>query len=166
MPRPDLDLIRQRYAYACGYCGVSETSAGGILTIDHFRPLAAGGDDDLDNLVYACTRCNQYKHMYWPTPDDLAHGFRVLHPLRDVRAEHLHLNSQNARLEPLTPTGQFHIALLRLNRPELVKHRMAQQLRELLEDKLSLLEQQIRDLQDTIAAQERYIAALEKRLRD
>ncbi|MEZ4717224.1 MAG: hypothetical protein R2851_14240 [Caldilineaceae bacterium] len=41
---------------------------------------------------------------------------------------------------------------------------MAQQLRELLEDKLSLLEQQIRD-QD-IAAQERYIAALEKRLRD
>ena len=63
MPRPDLDLIRQRYAYACGYCGVSETSAGGILTIDHFRPLAAGGDDDLDNLVYACTRCNQYKHM-------------------------------------------------------------------------------------------------------
>ena len=43
MPPPELDLIRQRYAYACGYCGVNEVSAGGVLTIDHYRPLSAGG---------------------------------------------------------------------------------------------------------------------------
>jgi 5-methylcytosine-specific restriction endonuclease McrA len=71
MPRPELDLIRQRYSYACGYCGITEVSTGGMLTLDHYRPLSAGGDDSLDNLVYACVRCNQYKHTYWPTDDTL-----------------------------------------------------------------------------------------------
>lgn len=77
MSRPDLDLIRQRYAFACGYCGVSEVSTGGLLTVDHYRPLAAGGDDSLDNLVYACVRCNQYKHTYWASADDESLGLRM-----------------------------------------------------------------------------------------
>ena len=75
MPPPELDLVRQRYGYACGYCGVTEISAGGVLTIDHFHPLSADGDDNLDNLVYACVRCNQYKHTYWPTPEERAVWF-------------------------------------------------------------------------------------------
>jgi hypothetical protein len=131
MPRPDLDLIRQRYGYSCGYCGVSEVAAGGILTVDHYHPLAAGGDDSLDNLVYACVRCNQYKHDYWPASEEQARGFKVLHPLQDVLAEHYRLNPQTGQLEPLTETGRFHITLLRLNRPQLVKHRLAHELRGL-----------------------------------
>ncbi len=82
MPLPDLNLIRQRYKYACGYCAVTEVSSGGLLTVDHYQPLASGGSDDLENLVYACMRCNQYKHRFWPTPDEALRGFRVLHPLR------------------------------------------------------------------------------------
>ena len=53
--------VRDRYERRCGYCGVSEVEAGGQLTIDHFKPLASGGDESPENLVYACFRCNSYK---------------------------------------------------------------------------------------------------------
>ena len=164
MSRPELDLIRQRYGYACGYCGVTEISAGGLLTVDHHRPLSAGGDDDLDNLVYACVRCNQYKHSYWPTASEEAHGLRVLPPLHDLLTQHYRLNRQAGQLDPLTETGYFHITLLRLNRPQLVKHRLAQEIRDVLAGKLDLLEKQIHELQGTVAAQERYISALEEQI--
>jgi hypothetical protein len=164
MPPPELDLIRQRYAYACGYCDVTEISAGGVLTIDHYHPLSADGDDNLDNLVYACVRCNQYKHTYWPTSEERARGFRILHPLHDIRAAHYQLDNKTGQLEPLTETGRFHIALLRLNRPQLVQHRLIEQLRKVLERKLELLEKQIHEMEETIAAQTRYISALEDRL--
>lgn len=61
VPHPKHERVRQRYDGRCGYCGLSEVDAGGELTVDHFRPVAAGGGDDDDNLVYACFRCNLYK---------------------------------------------------------------------------------------------------------
>ena len=88
MPPPEQLLIRRRYNYACGYCGVTEVMAGGELTIDHFKPLSAGGGEDTDNLVYACIKCNQYKHSFSPTPDDTAQQRRVLHPLLDDLSQH------------------------------------------------------------------------------
>jgi len=165
MPPPELDLIRQRYAYACGYCGVDEVSAGGVLTIDHYRPLYAGGSDSLDNLVYACVRCNQYKHSFWPTAEEERLGFRILHPLHDSLAAHFRVNVPSGHLEPRSETGKFHITLLRLNRPQLVQHRLKEQLRKVLEGKLTMLEQQVHEMEETISAQERYISALEARLR-
>ena len=32
----------------------------GKLEIDHFHPQAAGGSDDIENLIYACTACNRF----------------------------------------------------------------------------------------------------------
>jgi hypothetical protein len=58
MAHPRHEEVRERYGRCCGYCGVSETETGGELTIDHFRPVSASGDDSADNLVYACFRCN------------------------------------------------------------------------------------------------------------
>ncbi len=54
MAHPKHHAVRQRYGGCCGYCGLSETDTGGELTVDHFRPLSAGGDDGDGNLVYAC----------------------------------------------------------------------------------------------------------------
>lgn len=56
MAHPKNLEVRQRYEGRCGYCGVSEGETGGELTVDHFRPLCAGGDDTDDNLVYCCFR--------------------------------------------------------------------------------------------------------------
>jgi hypothetical protein len=37
------DQVRQRAHFACEFCGVTETDAGGELTVDHFQPTAKGG---------------------------------------------------------------------------------------------------------------------------
>lgn len=38
-------IIRQRFKYRCGYCGLHETWFGDELEIDHFQPLKQGGTD-------------------------------------------------------------------------------------------------------------------------
>lgn len=156
MAQPLFEVVRNRYQRTCGYCGVTEVMVGGELTLDHHQPRAADGSDDQNNLVYACIRCNQYKGDFWPDATDLAQGRRVLHPGFDDIALHLIDDEITGQLRGLTPTGVFHITLLRLNRPQLVAHRLACRLQKVLEEKIRLLEQQNAELKGTISAQERY----------
>ena len=41
----------------CFYCGTTE----GLFQVDHFYPLAKGGDDRWSNLVHSCKPCNLSK---------------------------------------------------------------------------------------------------------
>lgn len=41
--------------YICGYCGAEANEA------DHIIPVAAGGKDELSNLIAACKPCNGRK---------------------------------------------------------------------------------------------------------
>lgn len=49
--------IMRRDGYKCAYCGRGDLT----LTIDHINPKARGGDDSCENLVSACTHCNNKK---------------------------------------------------------------------------------------------------------
>ena len=60
------EQVRQHAQCACEFCGVTEIDVGGMLTIDHFQPRTKAGSDTLENLIYACIACNQYKQDYWP----------------------------------------------------------------------------------------------------
>jgi len=164
VPHPKHDQVRQRFDGRCGYCGVSEIDAGGELTVDHYQPLAAGGDESLDNLVYACIRCNQYKGDFWPTEADLAGGLRALHPCRDHVQEHIEEDACSGSLRARTRTGQFHLDLLQLNRPALIQHRLRRRLVRLLEERQAVLAAEVEFLRANIAAQEVYIAHLRKAL--
>lgn len=148
MAHPKHEEVRQRYSLCCGYCGVSESEAGGEFTVDHYRPISAGGDDSADNLVYACFKCNQYKGAYFPDSSRLSLGQRVLHPLRDDVSEHLRENERMGRLDPLTETGRFHIGLLQLNRAPLVQYRLQRRLDTLLEAENDHLRSSITALRD------------------
>lgn len=160
MSHPLFEAVRQHYRKSCGYCGVTETTAGGELTLDHYRPRAAGGSDELDNLIYACIKCNQYKSDFWPDDVDLDRGRQLLHPGSDDLSVHLVEDEATGHLQGLTPTGVFHITVLRLNRPQLVAHRLARRLHKILEEKIHLLEQQNAQLETTISAQEHYLEML------
>ena len=70
MRRASRQSVRVRYDFRCGYCGVSETNIGAEMTADHFLPRIHGGDDSLDNLVYCCHACNEFKSDYWTTEPD------------------------------------------------------------------------------------------------
>lgn len=45
----------ERDGYVCAYCGNEANEA------DHVIPVAAGGKDELSNLVAACKQCNGTK---------------------------------------------------------------------------------------------------------
>lgn len=164
MSDPRLAAARIRYSYACGYCGVTEVSTGSILTLDHYQPRAVGGNDADDNLVYACIKCNQNKHAFWPTHEEQMRGNRILHPLHDDVSHHFAEDDQGY-LQPLTPTGKFHIALLDLNRSQLVQYRLARQIQRTLLEKIAFLEEQGKILQNRCSALEQTITMLEVLLR-
>lgn len=60
-----LDQLRARMEYwgsRCWMCG------GAFETIDHVKPIVAGGGHLLANLRPACTSCNSSKKGTWPFP--------------------------------------------------------------------------------------------------
>jgi len=162
VPHPKHDQVRARWGARCGYCGVSEEDAGGDLTVDHYVPVVAGGDDSDENLVYACFRCNLFKGDFRPTPADRALGHIVLHPLRDDVSKHVRLEEATGQVQPLTETGRFHIAILHLNRAALVAFRLRRRFHELLLERRELVEAEISELRVIIKAQEKYIAHLKR----
>lgn len=164
MAHPQHQQVRERYNYRCGYCGVSETDCGGELTVDHHQPITADGGENEDNLVYSCFRCNSYKGDFAPSAADIRLGCRILHPLIDPIGLHVRENEATGRMEPLTATGRFHIELLRLNRSELVEHRLQQRLRVLLSESHQLLSSENESLRSRINVLEQYLSEIQQQL--
>jgi len=50
--------LLQKWNWTCAYCGDS-----GALQPEHRIPLARGGSNLIDNILPACGRCNQRKHL-------------------------------------------------------------------------------------------------------
>ena len=117
--------VRERAFYACEFCGVTEIEIGGELTIDHFQPKSKGGGDDLDNLIYACIRCNQYKGDYWGGGTSAT---KLWNPRKEPASRHF-LELENGVLMGLTQVGNVSIKRLRLNRPLLIRNRKRRQQR-------------------------------------
>jgi len=113
------EKVRQRAGFACEFCGITEADSGGYLTVDHFRPKSKGGEDRLNNLLYCCIHCNQYKLDYYPNNP----GDPVLWNPRQESASSHFFEFDDGNLFPLTETGAFTIRRLRLNRPPLIAYR-------------------------------------------
>lgn len=117
--------LRARAGFACEYCRVTESDAGGELTVDHFQPRSRGGGDEPANLLYCCHRCNEYKADYWPgRPDDTP----LWNPRREPLDAHLLLLADGT-MYPVTPIGEFTLKRLRLNRTALVASRLRRRAR-------------------------------------
>ncbi len=54
--------ILERDDFTCQYCGQSAPDTR--LEVDHKIPASDGGTDDPDNLVTACSACNQGKNAF------------------------------------------------------------------------------------------------------
>jgi hypothetical protein len=166
MAHPRHEEVRQRYHGRCGYCGVSEADTGGELTVDHFQPVTADGDDSDNNLVYSCFRCNTYKGDFFPSAEDNQAGRRLLHPLLDPISLHLRENEETSEIEALPSNGQFHVLLLRLNRPQLVEHRRRRRIAQFLVERCQLLQDENKTLRQRLALLEGYGDHLRARQRE
>jgi hypothetical protein len=61
--------VWRRDGFKCVYCGYDARGSfekwwHSRLTVDHLKPRARGGTDDLANYVTACGACNAAKHAH------------------------------------------------------------------------------------------------------
>ena len=154
------EMLRRRYGYRCGYCGVCESDTGAELTVDHYRPRSRGGPEDPANWVYCCFACNTRKGDTW-SPD---HSERILHPLNDALDQHI-AEQPDGTLLGVSDTGAYHIGRLELNRPALVAYRLSQRRRQRMSDALDEALRRQEELHERVRALEQAVADAEDRLR-
>jgi 5-methylcytosine-specific restriction endonuclease McrA len=68
--------ILRRDNFKCAYCGRSDLP----LTIDHILPKAKGGTDSWENLICACTVCNNKKGDRTPVEARMELLYRPFRP--------------------------------------------------------------------------------------
>ena len=55
----DRQFIFEKFDGRCAYCGREITITN--FQVDHIKPKASGGTDNIDNLNPSCRLCNHYK---------------------------------------------------------------------------------------------------------
>lgn len=71
------DFLREDFHSRCGYCDCHDRFSDVPFQIDHFIPRAVIktiAENDYNNLVYSCRRCNRAKWDKWPTGDENTHN--------------------------------------------------------------------------------------------
>src|SRR5688572_29295041 len=54
-------LVRADAKQRCGYCHTPEILIGMPMEFEHLQPEASGGPTTRENLLLACSRCNDFK---------------------------------------------------------------------------------------------------------
>ena len=116
------EQVCRRAADRCEYCHLPQDCTALPHEADHIRSLKHRGPTTLENLCWACARCNDFKGS-----DIAAHDPETdsLVPLFNPRTEEwqFHFEWQGALLAGKTATARATIELLQINQPERVAHR-------------------------------------------
>jgi len=119
-------LRRQVLARAnncCEYCALPDGVSFYPHEVDHVIATKHGGETVLENLAYACWRCNRHKGSDLGSFDPKTREFSFLfHPRCQLWIEHFELK-HGGQLVGLTPEGRTTIRLLQLNTDERIQER-------------------------------------------
>jgi hypothetical protein len=116
--------IRARFASCCAYCKTAESFSVAIFEFEHIVPRSAGGSTTYENLCLACPACNRWKTNRTTAPDSTTRqDVPLFHPQRNSWTDHFAWSDDATIIIGLTPVGRATIALLRMNRPQLIRVR-------------------------------------------
>ena len=109
--------VALRANYYCEYCRSQEQFSPSNFSVDHIIPSSKFGEDDLDNLCYACQACNNYKYTDTSTTDPVTGQHSALfNPRQHGWEEHFRWNEDTTEFLGTTPIGRATIVKLKLNR--------------------------------------------------
>ncbi|MBL8625025.1 MAG: HNH endonuclease [Myxococcales bacterium] len=111
------ETLRGDFLYSCAYCSVAEAEAAAFgFEIDHYHPQSQGGSDEYSNLYWSCEPCNNKKGDFWPPPEMVAQGKRLIRIDREDPACHFRPEAADVRrVEGITPIGAVTVLALDLN---------------------------------------------------
>ena len=106
--------VAERTAYRCGYCGPPQRFALHAHESDHIVPRQRGGESHLQNLAWACLRCNWCKG---PNVGSFDPETGKLVPFFNPRTQDwaTHFAWEGATIQPLTPEGRVTVTILHFN---------------------------------------------------
>jgi hypothetical protein len=117
------NLVRERAGHLCEYCHLpEEADPYSVFHLEHIVAKQHGGDDDLDNLAWACSRCNHRKGTNLASRDpETGATTELFHPRRHHWHEHFVV--RGARIVGITSIGQATVRLLDMNETRRVRLR-------------------------------------------
>ena len=109
------EAIWQRADDRCEYCRLRQVHyALWSHQIEHIVPRKHNGTDTLENLAFACVRCNLGKSSNLTGIDSLTNEIVPLfHPRREEW--HDHFRYEEANIQGVTPTGRVTVYVLNMN---------------------------------------------------
>lgn len=116
--------VAERADYRCEYCHSTELVTGGPFHVDHVRPETLGGATELDNLAYACARCNLHKGQRVRSRDPVSgQSVTLFNPRRQRWAIHFRWSVDGARVIGRTRAGRSTVIALQMNHLTIVRAR-------------------------------------------
>ncbi len=116
--------VIERAGNRCEYCLLPAEVAFYPHEVDHIIAEKHGGATELDNLAFACWRCNRRKGSdvtsFDPQTGQLSPLFN---PRTQVWVEHFAYEGE--RLNGLTPEGRTTVGLLQLNSADRLNERLS-----------------------------------------
>lgn len=106
--------VMERAGSRCEYCLLPAEVAFYPHEVDHVIAEKHGGVTDIDNLAFACWRCNRQKGSDLTSFDPQTQKLSPLfNPRTQIWSEHFAYEGE--RITGLTPEGRTTVTLLRLN---------------------------------------------------
>lgn len=119
--------VIERAQNRCEYCLLPADIAFFPHEVDHVIAEKHGGATNLDNLAFACWRCNRHKGSDLTSFDPQTGQLSPLfNPRTQVWIEHFTYESK--KIIGLTPEGRTTVHLLRLNSEDRLKERQSYKL--------------------------------------
>jgi hypothetical protein len=108
-------IVRDRAKQQCEYCLIVEKSGVIGFQADHIIPPMHGGTDEIENLAWACFRCNNRKGTNIASVDFLTNVITPLfNPRIDSWEKHFGLLAEG-KIFGKTATGRCTLRLLDMN---------------------------------------------------
>lgn len=115
IPVPLRRAVIERARHCCEYCWTPDDATLVTHEVDHVIAKRHKGKTELDNLAYACFRCNRLKGSDLSSIDpQTGNVTRLYNPRTDHWSEHFRLTS-DATIQPLSAIGRTTMDFLDLN---------------------------------------------------
>jgi hypothetical protein len=115
MDRNARNRVRRRARRCCEYCQLPERADPyTTFHLEHIVAKQHGGDDDVSNLAWACSRCNHRKGTNLASRDpDTGSIVELYHPRQQKWTDHFAL--RDGRIIGVSPAGRTTVRLLDMN---------------------------------------------------
>lgn len=118
------DAIKARANQCCEYCLCPAAYSAQSFAYEHIRPIAKGGETDLDNLCYACGGCNGHKFTKTEAADPVSKmRVALFNPRKQFWHEHFDWSDDYLHVIGHTPIGRATVLALKMNRQGVINIR-------------------------------------------